>query len=193
MSPSQDPKMSFTDFRFAVNLVAWLSHTLAVPLNVLMHFGCGERYVGVPGLIVVPLIGVYAAFSQPYGGGALVWFLLAYVVMCGVWRAYAVYRRKRLKQPIHTRYGGRPWLHLLMPRQDELAVKRAEPVLVMMAGVAVISLNSAVGVFLIVAGLGQAMSVAIGAMIRRARLLDQMDSMIEQRQVAQESRELVGG
>jgi hypothetical protein len=60
----QKPKMSFTDFRMGVNAAAWLSHLLSVPLSVLLHFGLGERYIGIPGLIVIPCMLVYTMAFQ---------------------------------------------------------------------------------------------------------------------------------
>ena len=192
MPQQQDPKMSFSDFRFAVNLTSWLAHTLSITTNVVFHYGCGERYIGIPGLIAIPLICVYAGFTWASGGDAMLWFLLVYIVMCLVWRVHAVDSRKRLHKPIHTRYGGKPWLSLLVPRWNEVKVKKIETLLVLIGGFAVTFANRPLGMFLMAAAGGMAVSIAISEQISRARMLDQIDAMLESKMAAEESRDLLG-
>jgi hypothetical protein len=53
-------------------------------------------------------------------------------------------------------------------------------------------LNGAMGFYLIIAGLGQGISVAIALMVEHAKELDRMDNMLEQQQLAERSRDLLG-
>jgi hypothetical protein len=184
--------MSFTDFRFAMNFVTWLAHILSMPLNVLMHWGLGERAIGAPGVIVVPMLILYGTLLSGRGAWTIVVVLWLYILMCAVWRFYAIYRRRRLKIPVHSRYGGRPWLHHLMPNRSELAVKRIEPVIVILFGLATLWVNLPLAGFLVASAIGQALSIAITEAMNHAKMLDQQDAMIEQEQLAARSRDLIG-
>lgn len=192
MSSQQQPQMSFTDFRFAMNLVTGLAHILSMPLNVLMHWGLGERAIGIPGAVAVPVLIVYGTLLSGHGSWTIVVVLWLYILMCGVWRFYAVYRRRKLKIPVHSRYGGRPWLHHLMPNRSELTVKRIEPVIVFLVGLASLWVNLPLAGFLIASAIGQALSIAITEAMNHAKMLDQQDALIEQGQLADRSRDLLG-
>jgi hypothetical protein len=184
--------MSFTDFRFAMNLVTALAQIIAMPLNVLVHWGLGERAIGIPGAVAVPVLVVYSALLSGRGSWTIVVVLWLYILMCGVWRFYAVYRRRRLKIPVHSRYSGRPWLHYLMPNRSELAVKRIEPLIVFAFGLATLWVNLPLAGFLVASAIGQALSIAITEAMNHAKMLDQQDAMIEQEQLAARSRDLIG-
>ena len=112
--------------------------------------------------------------------------------MCGVWRFYAVYRRRRLKIPVHSRYGGRPWLHHVMPNRSEATIKRIEPLIVFLFGLAVLRVNLPLAGFLVASAIGQALSIAITEAMNHAKMLDQQDALIEQEQLAARSRDLIG-
>jgi len=188
----EQPQMSFTDFRFAVNLVTWLAHILSLPLNVFLHRGLGERAIGIPGVVVIPVLILYGTLLTGRGAWTIVVVLWLYIIMCAVWRFYAVYRRRRLKIPVHSRYGGRPWLQDLMPNRTELTVKRIEPLIVFLFGLATLWVNLPLAGFLVASAIGQALSIAITEAMNHAKMLDQQDALIEQEQLAARSRDLLG-
>lgn len=190
--PNEQSQMSITDFRFAMNFGTWMAHTLSLPLNVLLHWGPGERAIGIPGLVVIPMLIVYGTLLSGRGAWTIVLVLWLYIIMCAVWRCYAVYRRRRLKIPVHSRYSGRPWLHHLMPNRSELAVKRIEPLIVFLFGLATLWVNLPLAGFLVASAIGQAMSIAITEAMNHAKMLDQQDALIEQGQLADRSRDLMG-
>lgn len=191
MSESQQTKMSFTDFRMGVNVAAWLSHLLSVPLNVLLHFGLGERYIGIPGLVIIPCMLVYTMAFQSATWAPMLLLVLAYIVMCVVWRGYAVFRRHFLKRPVHSRYAGRPLLHLLAPRLSQTFINYIEAGIAITLGLAFTKVNAPLGGFLFLAGLGQTMSLNIEKMVRHAKELDRIDAMLEQRDLAERSRDML--
>ena len=140
-------------------------------------------------LILVIMTG-FAIAKMPFPGRTpLLWL---YIIMCAVWRCYAVYRRRRLKIPVHSRYSGRPWLHHLMPNRSELTVKRIEPLIVFLFGLVMVWINLPLAGFLVAGAIGQAMSIAITEAMNHAKMLDQQDALIEQGQLADRSRDLMG-
>lgn len=188
---NEQPRMSFTDFRFAMNFATWLAHLLSLPLTVLLHWGLGERAIGIPGLVVIPMLILYGTLLSGRGSWTIVVILWLYILMCGVWRFYAVYRR-RLKIPVHSRYDGRPWLHHLAPNRSELTIKRIEPLIVFLVGVATLWVNLPLAGFFIASAIGQALSIGIIEAMNHAKMLDQQDALIEQEQLAARSRDLLG-
>jgi hypothetical protein len=106
-------------------------------------------------------------------------FLYAFIALVGFWKFRAIYRRKTGKPPIHSRYSGSPWLHRLMPKLDEITVKKMEPFLVFFIGAIVFKINVPLGGYLIVAAIGQGISLGISEMIALAKLLDQIDATID--------------
>jgi hypothetical protein len=189
---NEQPQMSFTDFRFAVNLVTWIAHILSLPLNVFLHWGLGERAIGMPGVIVIPMLILYGTLLSGRGAWTIVVVLWLYILMCGVWRLYAIYRRRRLKIPVHSRYGGRPWLLHLAPNRSEVTIKRIEPLVVFLFGLATLWVNLPLAGFLVASAIGQALSLAITEAMNHAKMLDQLDAQIEQEQLAARSRDLTG-
>ena len=193
MSSSSEGKMSFTDFRFAVNLATFISRILATTLNVALHGPVGERYCGLPGLLAVPMLMIYAStFCQNSDSAPVVMFLIAYIVACLFWRTYTLYRDWRLLPPIHTRTSGESWLHRLMPTLSDRTVKKIEPFLVAILGTAVLSVNVPLGAYLMIAAAAQALSLRISLTIERAKLLDGIDAMIEQAEQAAEMNRRLG-
>ena len=191
MSEQQQTKMSFTDFRFGVNAATWLSHLLSIPLNVLLHFGPGERYIGIPGLIIIPCMVAYTMAFQSASWTPMFLLLFAYILMCLVWRGYAIFRRLWIKRPVHTRYGGRPLLHLLAPGLSETFVQYIEAGLAVIVGLALSKVNAPFGGFLVLSGLGKTMALNIWAMVRRAEDWNRTDAMLEQQELAERSRDML--
>ena len=191
MENSQD-KMSFMDFRFGVNFATWLFHTLAITLNVFTHFGLGERSIGIPGVIAILPLLFYAAVFEKYNSGPMGLFIFLYIVMCCFWQTYAWFRREILKRIVHTRYSGKPYLCLLVPRWDEVIVKRIEPLIVIALSFFVMKWNIPLGFYLMIAAFGQGGSLAISRMIKLNRQLDAMDNMIDQQQNAEDVRAMQG-
>jgi hypothetical protein len=192
MNQQQNSKMSFTDFRSFVNLTIWGCHILSIALNVFLHVAPGERYIGLPGLIVIPLLMVWGGFTANYGGQQVTEFVPLYMLMCLVWNGYAVFRRRKLRRLVHTRYAGMPLLCFALPWFGEITVRRVESLMVFVAGAFLYQVNQPAGSFLCVAALGQLMSLQIQQLIELNKRLDEMDNMIEQSERAGRSREMLG-
>ena len=193
MANNEQAKCSFTDFRATVNTATWASHVLSATINNLIHFGPGERYGGMPGFLAVPIILIFTSLlGDKYNVVPLMCFLVAYIVMALAWKAWAVYRRKSGKPPIHSRYTGTPYLKRLLPRWSELTVKKLEPFIVVLIGSAVLKINVPLGIYLVASGIGLGFSLAISELIALAKLLDQIDATIEQEQSAAELKKAFG-
>jgi hypothetical protein len=107
----------------------------------------GERYAGPHGLAgVVAMFLFIGSFGDPVALGAL------YATLAML----AVHRVAGLGRPAetHSLYSGRPWLP-----GDELKVKgRAEPVLVLLAGLTVQAVSPGLGLWLVISAVGLALT-----------------------------------
>ena len=82
-------------------------------------------------------------------------------------------------QYCHSRYNGRPWLVRIFPISEARA-KRAEPLLIVMAGWALHHWNCPLGSFVITAGFCYGFRVVLEYLGTRTRVLDFNDALAEQ-------------
>jgi hypothetical protein len=134
---------------------------------------------------------IYTMAFQSASWAPMLLLLFAYIVMCVVWRGYAIFRHRWLKRPVHSRYAGRPLLHLLAPKLSQMFVNYIEAGLAVTLGLALMKVNPPLGGFLLLAGLGQTMALSIERMVRHAKELDRLDAMFEQRDLAESSRDML--
>jgi len=193
MSFGDKPKTCMTDFQLTVNVTAGASQVLATTITKLTHFEPGERSGGMPGYIAILVVLIFCGlFGEKYNVAPLLAFLYIYITMAVIWQVRAVYRHKTGKPPVHSRYDGTSYLQLLLPKWKETNVKKIEPFIVILLGVAILKINVPFGVYLIAAGLGLGLTVGIGELIALKKLLDDIDARLEQEQHAANLKKAFG-
>ena len=116
------------------NWLLFVFRAWATSIEVFLHRGFGERYVGAQGAAVLLLVPVYCLCCEGYDLGPMMYFLVAYLAMCIVARLGVVARRRRGEYG-HSQYTGRPLIMWLLPGWDEVKVKaNAEPLLIIVIG-----------------------------------------------------------
>jgi hypothetical protein len=177
-----------------VNRGLFVCESVAITVEVFLHErNFGERCFGFKSLVGAGLIFLFAGFGAPHSPAPLLLFLGAYLLMHASCRMES--RRAVLRGEVrHSRYNGTPRLARLLPRLDELTIKRyVEPAAVGILGLIVSAFAPPLGCYLIVAAIGLGFSVAQVVHYERAKATAAMDSLIESRLHAARIRERMGG
>ncbi len=98
--------------------------------------------------------------------------------------------RDGLRQLRHSRYSGRPHLCRLLPGWQEIHVKLVEAVLVLCIGFAIHLLNRPLGDYLMLAGVFVLVRGYCVASALRERAVELNDAVIEQREIAENFRQM---
>ena len=170
MSTMQQKKQSpLESARTGLAVGLFICRTFAVSIEVFLHRGMGERYLGLQAAAVLLLLPLYSLGWQGYDLRPLMLFLLGYVVMCGFARIGMLVRRSR-GEHCHTHYTG--WPHGIRPgaKCSELTVKRiVEPAVVMGAGFLLRQINPPLGTYLMLAAGSLFISVSASDAEERTR------------------------
>jgi hypothetical protein len=178
--------------RQSTNVAMLVFQIGAISMEVFLHRGFGERYLGPRAAAVFILIPLYSLGWQGYDLQPLFLFLGAYLLMCFVARA-GIAERVRRGEQCHSFYTG--WPRFLGPKAkiSEIAMKRFwEPGITGLLGLAVRDFNAPLGTYLIFGAISMACSVGASEAIERQRALDMNDAVIDQQQTAERFREMRG-
>jgi hypothetical protein len=187
----QQRQGTLEDLRTATNWFALICQSMAVSVEVFLHDAFGERYVGGQGLFACLVLLILPIFFPHDDCRPLLWFLLAYLIVCFAIRIETTVRRRRGTLPAHTRYNGWPFLMRLFPRAKEVTIKRfVEPLLVCAVGMGVIAHNQPLGFYLMAAGFSLAMTNSLYVAQQRVRAMDMNDAVISQSDVAERFRDM---
>jgi hypothetical protein len=165
-----------------VNWPLIVCHFLALPPELVLHkvtsFGVRSVAPRIGGALL--LMFLFVAFHPGENCLPLICFMIAVIALGLVAQISALLRKWRGEQG-HSRYSGRPYAMWLAPFVSEMAIKRLEPFVVLMAGWGIHHINHPLGSFLIAAAVG--LGVRIGSEHRGnyARVMDMNDALIEQR------------
>lgn len=175
--------------------ILFIARALSASVEVFLHRvdSFGERYMGLQAGAAFLLIFFFPIFCEGHDPTALLYFLGAYFFMCICVKA-RIQKRRRLggSQP-HSYYSGYPLLLRSRGARHELRVKAIlEPLLVWMAGAAFMTFSVPLGSYLLIAGVGLAISVNASIAAERKRALDLHDAFMEQRGIAERFREFRG-
>jgi len=183
MSPTQN-QTGEGQGRGGGTLALLLARALACSLEVYLHRNFGERYLGAQALLAMLIMFVFPAFMPGEDPTAMMVFLGLYLVGLGVASAGIAARRKRGELGPHTFYTGTPCIggrHI-----SETTMKGAiEPMLAILGGAFLFELDSVLGAYLVIAGLGLLVSVQLTLASERKRVLDMHDAYEEQRRTAE--------
>ena len=187
---NQEPKGGLHDLKVTSNCVVSVCQILAITVEVFLHRGFGERYLGLSAALAIPMILIFSMFFPPSTIGPLFSFLMFYLIMCVVARIGVLYRSWFGKETIHSRYTGSPYLMLLFPRWREITVKRIEAVMVLGAGYAIYRDSVALGAYLMTAALGMFLSLFFSEVYSRSRAQDMKDAVIDQTLITERFRKM---
>ncbi len=193
MQPQQQEPSSAERLKATANWVFFVVRSLAVIAEVsFLRKGFGERYLGMQTFFALPVLLVYMAFWPGHDPRPLLWYLVLYLVMCGVARI-DIARRRRAGLCVHSRHNGFPRIARLCPGMSEVAIKRsAEPLLVAGMGMLVAMVNLPLGFFLLLTAVALFLTTGMNEAYERVRALDMHDMVIEQQQIAERFRTLRG-
>ena len=171
-----------------LGLVAFVSRTLATSVEVFLHRGFGERFLGRHSAAVILAVFVFAGL---HGGDVrgLLAFLVTYLVACAFVHI-GIMRRRRRGEVEHSFYNGRPFFlsWRIFKKVSEKSAKAVEPILVFLIGCLFMPVSHALGAYLMVASVGLLVSVGLAETYQRVRQLDLQDALIDQRIVANRLR-----
>lgn len=187
-TPHQQGLLGSARSGFTVGL--FLCRCLAVSLEVFLHTGIGERYLGMQAFAVLVLVPVYMLFWPGYDLRPMTAFWWAYFVMCGFVRLGAAVRRKRGEHG-HSRYTGWPRGMTERAKLSELTVKRMfEPMYVLVCGYFIRQVNPPLGTYLMLAAGGLCISASANEAEQRMQVMDLNDAVIAQETVAEQFRQM---
>jgi len=178
--------------RNSFNWFTLIVNSIACTVQVFIHSRIGERFVGLHGLVGAAIIFLWTLLFPQDDSRPMMWFLVAYLVMCGWTRTTSLYRK--LKGRVgHSRYNGYPRVMRFCPRLNEIKVKRMlEPLLVFGTGVLCVRWSEPLGAYLMASAVALLLSVEAIEMHQRQRAMDLLDNSIDQQGIAERFRELRG-
>lgn len=189
--PQVPQKQGFLDSaRAGLTVGLFLCRTLAVSLEVFLHSGIGDRYLGLQALAVLVVVPLYMLFWPGYDLRPMTLFWWAYIVMCGIGRLGTIGKRLRGEHG-HSRYTGWPRGMTGRGQWSEITVKRiVEPVFVFVWGCIIRQLNPPLGTYLMLAAGSLFISVSADEAEERVRVMDMNDAVIDQEGVADKFRHM---
>jgi hypothetical protein len=170
-------------------IVDGAARSLALSVEVFLHRAFGSGYVGCGPLALLLMflsakvfpdqdVRPLTVFAGFYG---VLWLIATINVLIRWWRGM---------ERVHSRYNGRPHLCRLLPRWKEMNVKHVESLLVILLGYGIHHLNRPLGDYLILAGVFVFLRGYSMASMMRQRAVELNDAVLEQKEVAEQFRQM---
>jgi hypothetical protein len=192
MDAEKNPQQQ-SQMRNGAAWIAFISQTLAASVEVFLHTRFGRRYLGIQALAALVAIPIYSLFWQGQNLDAVWLFFWLYLLGCLLAKA-DVARRESRGDVEHSYYSGRPLLMPLFRHIGEADTKRVwEPALVVLGGAILRVQEPPLGTYLMLAGIGLGISEGMKHAIRRNRVTDMNDAMVEQRNLMERFRGMRSG
>jgi len=178
--------------RMVAELIQATGRALGLSVEVFLHNHFGRRYVGCGALGVFVIIFFGFLFPGQDVRGLFA-FLLVYIVFWLMACLEVLIRCWRGKDATHSHYNGYPYLFRKVLRGwNEINVKYAESVVLILFGCFACPLSFPFGVYLIVASFFALVRNYNIASEQRTRAIDLNDAVIEQQLVAEQFRDMQG-
>ena len=185
-------QMSNGDARQAANWLQFIAESWAVSVEVFIRREFGWNYIGAKGAAVLLLVPMFMLLWPEHDLRPLLWFLMAYLMMCVIARVQAFRRRSR-GDANHSYYSGWPWAMGIFRGCSEVTVKQwFEPLLVGSVAFLIGENNVPLAAYLLGAAVCLFMSVFTREQSVRQRAAAMNDAVIEQQIVAERFREMRG-
>jgi hypothetical protein len=161
----------------------------ALPLELLLHRlrSFGVRSVGPRASASVLIMILFVVFHSNDNCRPLTLFLVAVIPLSIVAQISATIRTRRGER-LHSKYNGRPRIMVLVPRWNEITVKRLEPFVALLIGWAIHSVNHPLGAFVMTSAICLGLITAASYTADHTRALDLNDAIIEQETAAESLR-----
>lgn len=173
------------DIRMTVNLTYVIANTHSLCLTPFIRSSFGLRAMGLSGWFSFVLLVLIAA-STPDRGMTV--YFYAWIVVVSFQRMRTVSRNRR-GQREHSRYGGWPWLAMLVPTiNSEHKAKEFEPFMCLAIGLTLMPLSPVVGGFVAAGMLSLGIVQGCHVEARRRTVLSMRDMEIEQNQLRERLR-----
>ena len=172
----QQVRTKFSVYGLLCDIVIWHLRLLSVPIEMITHFGVGERYFGFTGLLAVLLMWADAWWE----GSSALYMLMTVVVLRVVAHRIWCVRCRMVGYPlVNSRVPGDPILGIVLPRIPAAAMRWIEPVLVMVVALVLGLISSPLGGYLMWSGFGLLCITIVRASISYNQMLDQLDAQVE--------------
>lgn len=193
MSSSAPPETGpLEDTAVTLGWGLFFCRSLAASVEVFLHRGIGERYLGWQAAAVLVIVPLFGLGWEGYDQGPMMLFLMAFLFMCFCARISSIVRRVR-GRPGHTFYTGWPRIMSDRAKWSEMTIKRfVEPLIVLCIGFLFLLVSPPLGAYLMTAAVGLFMSVSAIDLEDRTRALDMHDAVIHQEVVAERFRDMRG-
>ena len=193
MSQSNSQASHADDTRMGLNFLFVVARVWAISLEMFLHRDMGIRFPGGLGACVLLFVPLYGCFWEGHNLVPLFRFLIAYVAMCFLHRISAVRQSICGRSSGHSYYNGTPIVcRLFKNLPEDQAKQRVEPVLVISSGLLCLVWNQPLGCYLIGGAIALLMSEGVAGMVKRQRVLDMHDAIIEQQLLAEQFRKQRG-
>jgi hypothetical protein len=192
MQAQQQSGSFFDGAKTAAGFAIFMAKIFSLPVELLLHGDVGERYIGFCGGFSFLLLLFFPVFFPHSSAGPVYALLAAFVIRCLIHRGVSLWRWWRGTRVGHSRRPGTPHLQRLLPHWQEGRVRRLEPGIVLLLGLALFWLTKPLGVYLIFAGIGLIVCLALSQILLLNRARDMNDAALEQQYSAERFRELQG-
>lgn len=171
-------------------MLIWVIRSWAISMEVFIRHSMGVRYPGGYAAPVLLLVPGYCLFWEGYDIRPMLWFLGAFLLMCGRHRMSALWRTSRPQsREEHSYYTGVSYLQRWFPRTDEIILKMwIEPLFILGAGLLTLALNPPLGMYIMIGAGCRCVMSLISEFEVRTRVRDMQDQVIEQRIAAERFR-----
>jgi hypothetical protein len=190
MQQAQTAQRPKPDTQAVAGLLEGVTRALALSVEVFLHRGFGAGYVGCGPLALLLMF----LFEQFFFSGQDAQPLVVFAGIFGVfWLIAAINALIRWFRKIHTvrsRYNGRPHLCSLLRGWKETNVKHLESLLVIGFGFVVHLLSRPLGDYLMASGIFIFLRGWSMASMIRQRAVELNDAVLEQREIAEQFREM---
>jgi hypothetical protein len=177
------------DVHLVAELIEGLGRSTALSVEAFLRRGFGGAYIGC-GLAAFLVMYVFSTFFQGENLGPLAVFAGLYGILWLIACINALIRRWRKMERVHSRYSGRPHLCRILTGWQEIHVKMLEGLLVLGIGFAIHLLNRPLGDYLMLAGVFVLVRGYCVASALRGRAVELNDAVIEQREIAENFRQM---
>jgi hypothetical protein len=178
-----------SSFGLSSDWVYLIIHCWALPLELLLHYNFGRRYLN--GTVIAAALWpvVYSHLVGP--GPSAEWSVGAFwlvLTLGACHKAKSVKLEKQGRQG-HSRYTGLPWLGRLVRVEEGTWKRIVEPLLILGAGWALIDVSHSLGLYILIGGAALSAKCQLQAYHEQEAVTDLNDAYHEQRFVAERFRE----
>ena len=159
------------------NLMMWAVRPFSLPVDLMLHNSIGERYVGYGWVRAVLVMVVFACCAS--NPDPMSWLIGLFFIGLVSHNFYLDKLRRDGGAPLHSNDPGVPLRGLWRNRFEESTLRETEAWLVGLAGGAIVMFNTALGVYLICAGMSVLTILGIRESLERHKLLDFRDAELE--------------